>query len=75
MEKLVLIKLILATPWLIWLSVIDFRKRELPNSLTLGGAAVMAVIALAVNVNYLLGSLLKGSKSPLATALQSLTKK
>ena len=58
MEKLVLIKLILATPWLIWLSVIDFRKRELPNSLTLGGAAVMAVIALAVNVNYLLGSLL-----------------
>lgn len=58
MENLVLIKLILATPWLIWLSVSDFRKRELPNSLTLGGAAVMAVIALAVNVNYLLGSLL-----------------
>ena len=60
MEKLVLIKLILATPWLIWLSVYDFRKRELPNSLTLGGAAVMAVVALAVNLNYLLGSLLTG---------------
>lgn len=57
MEKLVLVKLILATPWLIWLSVCDFSKRELPNGLTLGGAAVMAVLALAVNVNYLLGSL------------------
>jgi len=58
MGKLVLIKLILATPWLIWLSACDLRKRELPNSLTLGGAAVMAVIALAVSLNYLLGSLL-----------------
>ena len=58
MEKIILVKLILATPWLIWLSVVDFRKRELPNSLTLGGAALMAVIALAQGVNCLLGSLL-----------------
>ena len=57
MERLILIKLILATPWLIWLSVWDFRKRELPNRLTLGGAAVMAAVALAAGVNYLLGSL------------------
>ena len=57
MVKLVLIKLILATPWLIWLSVSDFRKRELPNYLTLGGAAVMAAVALAVGTDYLLGSL------------------
>ncbi len=58
MEKLTLIKLVLATPWLIWLSVSDFKHRELPNRLTLGGSAVMAAVALAGGVDYLLGSLL-----------------
>lgn len=65
METLVLIKLVLATPWLILLSVCDFRKRELPNALTLGGAAVMAVVALAVSLDYLLGSLLTAFLSSL----------
>ena len=57
MEKLTLIKIVLATPWLIWLSVGDFKRRELPNRLTLGGAAVMAAVALAGGMNYFLGSL------------------
>lgn len=57
MEKLTLIKLVLATPWLIWLSVCDCKRRELPNRLTLGGACVMAAVALAAGTDYFLGSL------------------
>jgi len=55
--RLTLIKFLIAAPWLVWLSVCDIRKRELPNRLTLGGAAVMAAVSLAAGVNYLLGSL------------------
>lgn len=55
--NLLLIKLALATPWLIWLSVCDWKRHELPNRLTFGGAAVMAAVALAVGVDYLLVSL------------------
>lgn len=58
MEKLILIKLILATPWLIWLSISDFKRRELPNSVTLGGGCVMLAVALAPGLDYFLGSLL-----------------
>ena len=56
--NLILIKLALATPWLIWLSVCDCRKRELPNRLTFGGAALMAAVALAVSPDYLVASLI-----------------
>lgn len=57
MGTLLWIKLLLATPWLIWLAVCDCRRHELPNRLTLGGAAVMAVVALAAGGDYLLASL------------------
>ena len=55
--NLLLIKLALATPWLIWLSVCDCKRHELPNRLTFGGAAVMAAVALAAGLDYLLASL------------------
>lgn len=55
--NLILIKLALATPWLIWLSVCDCKRHELPNRLTFGGAAVMGAVALAVGLDYLLASL------------------
>ena len=55
--NLLLIKLALATPWLIWLSVCDWKRHELPNRLTFGGAAVMAAVALAAGLDYLLASL------------------
>lgn len=57
-SNLILIKLVLATPWLIWLSVCDCKRHELPNRLTFGGAAVMAAVALAAGIDYLLGSLI-----------------
>ena len=56
--NLLLIKLALATPWLIWLSVCDCKRHELPHSLTFGGAAVMAAVALAAGLNYFLASLI-----------------
>ena len=56
--NLLLIKLALATPWLIWLSVCDCKRHELPNRLTFGGAAVMAAVALAVGLHYFLASLI-----------------
>ena len=56
--NLLLIKLALATPWLIWLSVCDCKRHELPNRLTFGGAAVMAAVALAAGLNYFLASLI-----------------
>ena len=65
MEKLLLVKLALATPWLIWLAVCDCRKRELPNLLTFGGAAVMAMVALAAGGDYLLASLVTAFLSSL----------
>ncbi|UKI32638.1 MAG: hypothetical protein L6W00_03460 [Lentisphaeria bacterium] len=36
MDHLTLGKIILATPWLIWLSVYDFRKHQLPNAWVFG---------------------------------------
>ena len=56
--RLLIIKLVLATPWLIWLSVCDCKRHELPNRLTLGGAAVMLAVSLAVGVDYMLASLI-----------------
>ena len=38
MESLVLAKFILATPWLLYLAVKDYRTRQLPYSVTLGGS-------------------------------------
>ena len=63
--ELIIVKLVLATPWLIWLAAGDCRRHELPNALTLGGAAVAAAIALAAGVDYLLGSLLTAFLSSL----------
>lgn len=60
MELLVVAKFVLATPWLIYLGVKDCRTRQLPNSVTLGGAAVMLAIALGVGVQYCVGSLITG---------------
>lgn len=57
MEKLLFIKLLLATPWLIWLSICDCRRRELPNCLTLCGALAAAAVALAAGFDCLLASL------------------
>lgn len=57
MDYLTLGKIILATPWLICLSIRDFRKHELPNTWVIGGILVMAAIALGVSGNYLIGSL------------------
>ena len=56
--NLLLIKLAVTTPWLIWLSVCDCKRHELPNRLTFGGAAVMAAVALAVSLDYFLASLI-----------------
>jgi len=38
MERLLIFKAAIALPWVIWLSVSDWRKHELPNLWTLGGA-------------------------------------
>ena len=65
MENLLFIKLLLGTPWLVWLSVCDCRRRELPNYLTLGGAAVMAAVALSAGLDYLLASLVTAFLSAL----------
>ena len=65
MGNLLLIKLLLATPWLIWLSVSDCRRHELPNSLTLGGAVVFAAVSLAAGADYLLASLVTAFLSSL----------
>ena len=61
MESLVLAKFILATPWLLYLAVKDYRTRQLPNSVTLGGAAVMVAAALGYDIQYCVGSLITGA--------------
>lgn len=65
MDHLTLGKIILATPWLIWLSVYDFRKHQLPNAWVFGGVLVAAAIALGVGVNYLFASLVTAFLSSL----------
>lgn len=65
MDYLTLGKIILATPWLIGLSVYDFRKHELPNAWVFGGILVMLAIALGVGGNYLLASLVTAFLSSL----------
>lgn len=65
MDYLTLGKIILATPWLIALSVYDFRKHELPNAWVFGGILVMLAIALGVGGNYLLASLVTAFLSSL----------
>lgn len=57
MSYLILWKIILASPWLIYLSVCDFRKRQLPNPWVFGGILVMLAAAFGVGVQYALGSL------------------
>ena len=58
MDYLTLGKLILAAPWLIYLSVRDFRTHELPNAWVFGGILVMLALALGVGMPYALASLL-----------------
>lgn len=58
MESLIIAKFVLATPWLIYLGVKDYRTRKLPNAATLGGAAVMSAIALGVGTDYFLASII-----------------
>lgn len=65
MDHLTLGKIILATPWLIWLSVYDFRKHQLPNVWVFGGILVSAAIALGVGGNYLFASLVTAFLSSL----------
>ena len=65
MDLLTLGKLILATPWLICLSIRDFRKHELPNSWVFGGILVMLAIAFGVGRDYALGSLITAFLSSL----------
>ena len=60
MESLIIAKFVLATPWLIYLGVKDYRTRKLPNAATLGGAAVMSAIALGVGTDYFLASIITG---------------
>ena len=57
MDYLTLGKIILATPWLICLSIRDFRKHELPNAWVIGGVLVMLAIAFGAGVDYAIGSL------------------
>lgn len=57
MDHLTFGKIILATPWLIYLSVYDFRKHQLPNAWVYGGILVMSAVAFGVNTAYALGSL------------------
>ena len=57
MDYLTLGKIILATPWLICLSIRDFRKHELPNTWVIGGVLVMLAIAFGAGVDYAIGSL------------------
>ena len=54
-----------ATPWLVALGISDWRFRKLPNTLTLGGAAVIAAASLFFRglpplANGLLGGLIAG---------------
>lgn len=50
-------KMILAAPWLVYLSIYDFRKHELPNAWVYGGMLVMLAMAFGVGTGYALGSL------------------
>lgn len=65
MDELTLGKLILATPWLICLSIRDFRKHELPNRWVLGGVLVMLALAFGVGTSYALASLVTAFLSSL----------
>ncbi len=58
MDYLTLGKIVLATPWLICLSIRDFRKHELPNTWIFGGILVMLAIALGVGIHYAVASLI-----------------
>ena len=57
MDYLILVKIVLALPWLLCLSIRDIRKHELPNAWVTGGILVMLAIALGVGVEYFIGSL------------------
>lgn len=61
MEGLVIAKLILATPWLIYLGIKDYRTRRLPNVATLGASVVMLAVAFGVGVQYGVNSLISGA--------------
>ena len=65
MNTLILIKTLLAVPWLIFLSVNDIRKHELPNKILLAGFLVALPIALAIGLDYLALSLLTAFLSSL----------
>lgn len=65
MKYLILAKIILATPWLIYLSVSDIRKRQLPNSWVFGGILIMLAIAFGAGTSYALMSLVTAFLSAL----------
>ena len=65
MNTLLLIKSLLALPWLAALSVTDIRKHELPNKLLLAGFLVALPMALAAGVDYFLYSLVTAFLSSL----------
>ena len=50
-------KIILETTCLIYLSVYDLRKHQLPNAVVYGGILLMSAVAFGVNTAYALGSL------------------
>lgn len=65
MDILTLSKLLLSAPWLVCLCLSDLRRRQLPNALTLGGAAVAIAVSLGVGTQYCIGSLMTGFLSAL----------
>lgn len=65
MSIFILIKTLLCIPWLIFLSVNDVRKHELPNKIVLAGFLVAVPMALAVGMDYFLFSLVTAFLSSL----------
>ena len=60
MDYFTLGKIILATPWLVYLSVSDIRRRSLPNRWVYGGMLVMLAAALGVSWQYAFASVTVG---------------
>lgn len=65
MDYLVFGKIILATPWLIYLSVCDFRYHQLPNPWVYGGMLFMLSVSFGIGFHYALASLITAFLSSL----------